>query len=475
MRTSLRLRLFLAVALITLAMLAGVVLVAVGATRSEIERIQDLEFTQAAEEAESMTILLEGLPPLPDPDGVVARVREWAQGRREWLLLDGADRIRAASGSALRAGRVTRTTDGALELRSSTQAEGAVEERALVFVGDAHAEFETAEGLLRLFVLPAERRLPAAATRDTLHAVQTWVLVAVCVGGGAGLVSILLLTRRLLQPLGALTEAAGRLERGDLSVRVPEAGDDEVAALAHAFNAMAGSLAETEEMRSKLVSDVAHELRTPLTNLRCQVDAVRGGLRPPEESFAVLDAELDQLTRLVDDLQELTLAEAGQLELRLEFVRLGPLVEQAVAAARNGDPARQATVESVLATAPEVRLDPARLRQVLANLLGNALRHTPPDGRVRVELGVHGDEAEIRVRDTGPGIAPADLPRVFDRFYRADPARNRAGGGAGLGLAIVKQLVEAQGGRVRVESQPGAGTTFFVRFPAARAGEGGAG
>jgi signal transduction histidine kinase len=316
----------------------------------------------------------------------------------------------------------------------------------------------------------------------------------VLAAGAAGLVALLAtaaLSRRILGPIEALTAAARRMEKGDLSQRVTVRAKDEIGELAHAFNAMAGGLERTEQLRRHMVTDVAHELRTPLTNIRGYLEAVRDGVAAPEPKLIdSLHEEALLLDRLVDDLQDLALAEAGQLRLARRPLDIAAAIESATAGLRPALIAMELSLD--LALAPDLPLadaDAERVGQVLRNLLNNAIMHTPPGGTIAVEALSTTEDGRrktnvyenvvpsfvlrpssfvlVRVRDSGVGIAPEQLELVFERFFRADPARARATGGAGLGLTIVRQLVEAHGGRVWVESTLGQGTTFSFTLPAA--------
>jgi signal transduction histidine kinase len=257
------------------------------------------------------------------------------------------------------------------------------------------------------------------------------------------------------------------MEKGDLTARVKATSSDEIGQLAHAFNAMADGLARQEQLRRNMVSDVAHELRTPLTNIRGYLEAAKDGLVQPDGALVDnLYEEAMLLNRLVNDLQELALAEAGQLRLERHSVKVGDVVRTTVEVLCPHAEARDISlVVQVPDDLPLVKADLHRVGQVLRNLMNNALDFTPPGGQVTVTAQPDGKWVSVQVRDTGPGIAPEHLPYVFERFYRADPSRTRATGGAGLGLAIVKQLVEAHGGRVWVESTLGAGTTFGFTLP----------
>jgi signal transduction histidine kinase len=310
---------------------------------------------------------------------------------------------------------------------------------------------------------------PPRADVVFLSAVNRSVLFGALIAGLAAVLVTLGLSSRILRPIERLTEAAQRMERGDLAVRVPVDSVDEIGHLAHAFNAMAGSLAQQETLRRNMVSDVAHELRTPLTNLRGYLEAARDGLLAPDAALVDnLYEETMLLSRLVADLQELALAEAGQLTLVCQPAALAGIVEQAVAMLRPQADAKSLALSAALPSdLPLVNVDPGRVGQVLRNLLNNAVAHTPSGGEITMTARHDGQQVAVSVHDTGTGIAPEDLPHVFDRFYRADRSRARQTGGAGLGLAIVKQLVAALGGSVTAESEPGQGTTFTFTLPVA--------
>ena len=305
-----------------------------------------------------------------------------------------------------------------------------------------------------------------------LTAVNRSVLVGALIAGLAAVAITLALSSRILRPVERLTQAAQRMERGDLTVRVPVTSEDEIGQLAHAFNSMAGSLAQQEQLRRNMVTDVAHELRTPLTNLRGYLEAARDGLVSSDAALVDnLYEETMLLSRLVADLQELAQAEAGQLALQRQPVPLTGIVEQAVAILRpQANVKGLALMVDLPADLPPVDVDPERVGQVLRNLLNNAVAHTPEDGEITVTAQAAGAEVAVAVHDTGTGIAPEHLPYVFDRFYRADKSRARQTGGAGLGLAIAKQLVIAHGGSISVESAPGQGTTFTFTLPVAQEG-----
>jgi signal transduction histidine kinase len=299
-----------------------------------------------------------------------------------------------------------------------------------------------------------------------VSSVNRWLLFSALGAVVVAFALSLALARRILGPVEAITDAARRMEAGDLTRRVDAGARDEIGDLGRAFNAMADAVARSEALRRALVADVAHELRTPLTNLRCQIEAVQDGLQPADaDTLGSLHEETLLLARLVGDLQDLALAESGQLPLHRATVALGEAVDAALAAVRPIAAARGIALQADVPADLTAAADRERLAQVLRNLLANALTHTPAGGTVRVSVRPDPDGATVEVADTGEGIAPDHLPHVFDRFYRADPSRARATGGAGLGLAIVKQLVEAHGGRVSAASRPGAGARFSFTLP----------
>ncbi|GIE86195.1 sensor histidine kinase [Actinoplanes regularis] len=275
------------------------------------------------------------------------------------------------------------------------------------------------------------------------------------------------IARRVSRPVRALTGASLRLAAGQLDVRVKTPGRDEFALLSSSFNAMAEAVQRSEERQRRLVADVAHELRTPLSNLRGYLEGLADGvIEPSPELFASLHEETLLQRRIIDDLQYLALAEAGDLAYHPEPLDLAELAATAVTAHRAV--AANAGLELIVeAPGPvQVHADPGRIRQVLGNLLSNAIRYTDAGGRV--EVGVTRDPliAILTVRDSGVGMTEAEVSRVFDRFWRADPARQRATGGSGLGLTIARRIVDDHGGSIVATSEPGLGTTFTVRLPA---------
>lgn len=319
----------------------------------------------------------------------------------------------------------------------------------------------------RLYLNPVAG--PSSHDLSFLAAVNHFVLVGALVAGAIAVLVTLALSHRIVRPIELLTAAARQMEKGDLTGRVSLRSGGEIGQLAAAFNAMADGLARLEQLRRQMVGDVAHELRTPLTNIRGYLEAARDGLVRPDTALVNnLYEEVMLLNRLVDDLQELALAEAGQLPLERRLVDVSEVARLATEAIRPQAEAAGLTLALDLPSdLPPVEADPHRVGQVLRNLFNNALEFTPPGGQVSLTVRLKETWVCLEVSDSGPGIAPEQLPFVFERFYRADPSRARATGGAGLGLAIVKQLVEAHGGRVWAESRSGTGSVFGFTLPIA--------
>ncbi|MBX3030133.1 MAG: HAMP domain-containing protein [Chloroflexi bacterium] len=260
-----------------------------------------------------------------------------------------------------------------------------------------------------------------------------------------------------------IIEAAGRVQDGDYSARVPETGSAEARLLARSFNQMSARLEATDAQRRSFMADVSHELRTPLTVIQGQLEAIRDGVYPADAEH--LAPALDQvavLERLVEDLRTLALSESGSLKLTRESVDVGTLVTEVVSAFEPTAQAAGVTLSvTVTPAVPRAWLDPARIGSVVRNLVANALRYTPAGGGVTIEVAATDTEqVVVSVRDTGRGIDPALLGTVFERFSRSPDST-----GSGLGLAIARALVEAHGGTITAASEPGSGTTMTVRLP----------
>jgi len=316
----------------------------------------------------------------------------------------------------------------------------------------------------QLMVQHGESADAAAAMFD--ESVTRVVLLSLVVAVAAAIGLAFVLGRRLADPLDSIGRAARRVADGDYGARVPRDGPEEVASLADSFNQMAASLAEQERVRRDFIANAAHELRTPLTNLTGYLEALRDGVMAADHAaFDSLLEETERLVRLSSSLDILSAGDADDAPVELSDVDLGVAIRTAAdlagpAVARGG---LRLNVESPASLA--ARANPDRLAQVLGNLLQNAIRYTPEGGRIILRAERRPGDVLVSISNTGPGIPPEDLPRVFERFYRVEKSRDRALGGAGIGLAIVRQLVEAMGGRVGADSTADQ-TRFWFSLPA---------
>ncbi len=301
------------------------------------------------------------------------------------------------------------------------------------------------------------------------QAIGRFLIWGALLAAAVALVITYFLSRRISAPVKALTMATRRLGQGNLSQRVQSNEKGELGELAQAFNAMAENLERSEKLRRNMIADIAHELRTPLSNLRGYLEALRDGvIKPNRQIICSLDEEVNLLSRLVDDLQQLSLAEAGELKLNYQPENINELVKKTIALRQIQAAAKGIFISANLPEGlPPVNIDPQRISQVLLNLMDNAIAHTPQGGNITIVARKLDNRLEISVEDTGEGIPAEDLPFVFERFYRVDKSRTRATGGAGLGLAIAKSLVEAHGGEIQVQSQKGKGSRFSFTVPLA--------
>jgi len=333
----------------------------------------------------------------------------------------------------------------------------------------------------------------APAEQSFLNDLRRTLVIAALIAGALGIILGLVVSRAVAAPLNDLANAAHAFAERDWSRRVRVSGTAEVATVAREFNAMADAIQRGEAQRRALVADIAHELRTPLAVVQGNLRAMLDEVYPLErKEIATIYDETRLLSRLVDDLRELALAESGQLDLKVETVDLGRVIRAAIenfSAAADAQNVRLIFNTSSIGShadaglgmgaqsaeqkteTPRVRGDSDRIAQVLRNLLANALRYTPSGGRIALSVTQDKNFARVSVADTGEGIAPENLTRVFDRFYRGDKSRARSsfdlrsGGGSGLGLAIAKSWVEAMGGRIGAESELGRGSTFWFTIP----------
>jgi histidine kinase len=344
---------------------------------------------------------------------------------------------------------------------------------AVVLAGTA--EFRTGAALDR-HIAKMQARLGndpvlAADLDANFHAAVNEILTVAAVAAFmAAVVVSFFIARRIVDPVRALMYASERIAAGDYRQRVHVPGQDELSALASCFNAMAEMLEQTEQRRMELIGDVAHELRTPLSSIKGVMEGLVDGVLPAEAAtFLNVQREVARLQRLVHDLEELSRAEAGQVPLDPRPTAPTDLIHAAADRLRPQfeDKGVSLTLE-LSPSLPQVEADASRVIQVLLNLLGNALQYTPSGGQVAVRAWIEDHELLISVKDSGVGIPSEHLPHVFERFYRVDKSRSRAGGGSGIGLTIAKHLVKAHGGRVWAASPgPDKGSTFTFTLPLA--------
>jgi two-component system, OmpR family, sensor histidine kinase BaeS len=310
---------------------------------------------------------------------------------------------------------------------------------------------------------------PELSPREELFLTRiNWALFYAALG--ATLVALILglfLARTLTRPLRELTAASQAMAQGDLEQQVAIRSKDELGELAAAFNRMSAELTRANQARRQMTADIAHDLRTPLTVIKGYAEALRDGDLPPAvATFETIYQETEQLSHLIEDLRTLSLVDAGRLTLHHQAVSPRDLLERASAAYLPQAQRLGITLNvDAAADLPPMYVDPERLAQVLGNLVGNALRYTPEGGHITLTARQQANAVWLTVQDTGVGIDPADLPRIFDRFYRGDDARETNEGESGLGLAIAKSLIEAHGGSISADSTPGAGSAFTITLP----------
>ncbi|OUC06367.1 histidine kinase, partial [Litorilinea aerophila] len=314
---------------------------------------------------------------------------------------------------------------------------------------------------------PRSRQLPGSPEQDFLSRINRAIVLGALGATAVALLLGVILARTLTRPIRELTAATQQVAQGDLGHQVEIHTQDELGELASSFNQMSARLARANQLRRQMTADIAHDLRTPLSVILGYTEALSEAKLPGSpEIYEVMHAEAQHLSRLIDDLRTLSLADAGELPLFREETEPGALLSRVAMAQRPQAEQRGVTLTvRQEASLPTIQVDPERMVQVLGNLVGNALRYTPAGGTIELAAYPTAGGVVLQVRDTGSGIDPEDLPYIFERFYRGDKARHE-NGESGLGLAIAKSLVEAHGGTIQVESTPGEGTTFRITLPA---------
>jgi signal transduction histidine kinase len=456
----------IAVGLLAITAVVAVALAARQRTRAEFYRFQELKripsTTDPNADAERVAALLAGR--CCDPDAL--RSATAALSRQQVLVVaDSSGRVIAKSGKPLDTigdFRFLRNGD-VVSIAAARHDQGGVVTGVSLRFQIPGIPLELADrSTAYLYVFPMPDQKAEVPEALFLGSVDRSLLLATILIAALALLATWMLTRRITEPIEQLRAAARDLAGGNLGRRVDTSGSDEIAELGRSFNAMAVELEKVQRLRRNLVHDVVHELRTPLAALRCRIDSVTDGVsRDPQKEIAGANEEIDHLLGLVEDLHELALAEARELRLALSQEPLRPIVESAArGAGLEGDSRLRMILDNNLV----IRGDVVRLRQVVLNLLSNAARYTPPDGSITVSGSQRDKEIVVEVHNTGSRLTADEIAHVFDRFYRADPSRQRVSGGTGLGLSIVKHLIEAQGGRVWSRSDD-SGVSFAFALP----------
>ena len=288
------------------------------------------------------------------------------------------------------------------------------------------------------------------------------------IGAVLALILGILISRTLTRPIRELTRATHAISEGDLSQEVQVRTNDELGELAQAFNKMSAELSRSVNARKQMTADIAHELRTPLSLILGHAEAVHDGVLPPTvENFEIIREEATRLEHLVNDLRTLSLADAGELTINPQFIEPERLINEVTSLYQYETQRKNISLDvDVDSPLPTIEVDPGRMTQVLTNILDNATRHTPEGGQITLSAKQVNDKVELAVQDSGPGIPPETLDRIFERFYRTDSSRQRDGdGGSGLGLAIAKSIVQAHGGQLSAESEPGKGLRIIISLP----------
>jgi signal transduction histidine kinase len=472
MPSSLQSRLLLASGLVAIVAVAAVAIAARQGARREFLRFEEVERRAASRRVPELgSGLVAALEARCCAPGVLdAAVSRLPPDAAALVVQAGDGQLIASAGVPVRTLRELRTRreGNGLVIDATRVMPGELRQIALT-VRQPETRFHLADGReAALFVVPFPGGDPArdSSASAFLGSLDRRLLVTTALVALAALGLSWLVARGIVRPLRDLQQATRDLARGDLSRRVSPGGGAEVADLGRAFNTMAAELEREHSLRRNMVHDVAHELRTPLTAARCSLEAVADGLSPdPAQALRRVREEVLHLGRLVDDLQELALAEARELRLVIGDVDVEAVIESAIAAAglERGPRLRLDVAEGAAAKA-----DAARVRQVVLNLLTNADRYAPRGAAISIRCRVEGGEVIVEVENEGSRLDEEQLRRLFDRFYRADPSRQRVTGGTGLGLAIVKHLVEAHGGRVWARSGVSSVTVGFSLPASAR-------
>lgn len=321
--------------------------------------------------------------------------------------------------------------------------------------------------MLGILYLSPEPTIEAEFTRELEESISYALLIGSLIAMGVAVLLTIVLSRAISAPVRVLSESALQIGKGDFSRQVKVKDKGELGELADAFNRMSRDLAQASQQRKNFVADIAHELRTPLTNIKGYLEAMHDNVVEPQSAMQLVEEESDLLSQLVDDLQELALAEAGVLKLSFQRIDVQQIIQQMIKRYQSQIERKQLQLSQLTKQPVYIHADQTRIQQVLQNLLNNAIIHTPEGGSIQISAKKLQSHVEITVTDTGAGMNNEQLSYIFERFYRADPSRARATGGTGLGLTISKSLVEAHKGTISAESIPGKGSSFTVVLPSA--------
>lgn len=318
------------------------------------------------------------------------------------------------------------------------------------------------------YLIPVRGQFEGAPRElEFIQRINRLLLYGAVIGAVIALLLGVFLSRTLTRPIRELTRATHAVSEGDLSQQVPVRSNDELGELAQAFNKMSSELSRSINSRKQMTADIAHELRTPLSLILGHAEAVHDGVLPPtRENFEIIREEAMRLEHLVNDLRILSLADAGELAINPQTIEPERLLQEVASLYQYQTQRKNITLDlDIPSPLPTIEVDPGRMTQVITNIVDNALRHTPEGGRILLSAGQKNDRVALSIEDTGPGLKAEDLDRIFDRFYQTDAARQRHDGGSGLGLAIAKSIVQAHGGQITAQSEPGKGLRVTITLP----------
>jgi signal transduction histidine kinase len=402
--------------------------------------------------------------------GVQSLVIQWGNLYDRRIILTDTDNRVVADSDQLLVGEIYTETNGTPLIRGLVVIPGTTDDQNAQQTSQFPWPTISTQNIGTLYTFSGLTGINRTAMQITYSTIGRFFIWAGALAIVAAILLTFFLSRRILSPVKALTSAARQLGKGDFSRRVDYQGKGELGELASSFNSMADNLQRIERLRRNMVADIAHELRTPLSNLKGYLEAISDGVvKADETTIRSLNEEATSLSRLVEDLQELSLADAGEIKINPQEEDIIRLIKETITITQAKVNAKGLSlVVEIPETVSPVNIDIYRIKQVLNNLLANAIAHTGKDGQITINVREENDKVYISVSDTGEGIPPEDLPMIFERFYRVDKSRTRATGGTGLGLTIAKRLIEAHGGTIEVKSEVGKGSTFTFSLPVSR-------